>query len=256
MKRHVAVLAIVLLVPLVSSCCTLLWVSGSGRIITEERSVPTFHSVDFRGSGKLTVTQGDPQRLVVTTDDNIMPILRTTVRNNVLIISLEPGIRHITKLEVDVVMERIRGLSLSGSGIITGTNRIRSDSLGLSISGSGNALLDIVAKDVNVRLSGSGDLTLNLDAGTLTSDISGSGKLFLSGQAATHDYHSSGSGRLRAFDLITDNTSVRISGSGSCEVRVSEHLDIRTSGSGHVRYRGNPRIESKISGSGSVRSAD
>jgi hypothetical protein len=209
--------------------------------------------VELRGSGELSVTQGSPQQLVVRTDDNIMPYLRTTVHNNVLTISLEPGIRHTTALEIDVVMAKIRGLSASGSGTITGENRISSDSLDLEVSGSGNALLDISAKDVDTKLSGSGNVTLNLDVGTLSSAISGSGKLSLTGRAVTHDYHTSGSGRLRAMDLMTENTSARISGSGNCEISVSEDLDVRISGSGHVRYRGNPRIESKVSGSGSLR---
>lgn len=256
MKKTIVTIAVLLAVSSVVSCYAGPWIMGSGRIITEERTVSEFHSVDLRGTGKLYVTQGESQRLVVTTDDNIMPILRTDVRNGVLVIYIEPGVRHLTTLEVKVTMIKVRGLSLSGSGVIEGRNQIRSDSVNLRISGSGDAFLDIMARDVTTKLSGSGKMSLHLDSGSLVSTISGSGKLHLTGETNIHEYNSSGSGKLRAYDLRTKNTSVKISGSGNCEINVSNHLNVRISGSGAVLYRGSPQIESRVSGSGSIRSAN
>jgi hypothetical protein len=45
---------------------------------------------------------------------------------------------------------------------------------------------------------------------------------------------------------------VAVSGSGNCELAVSEQLKTRISGSGKVRYKGNPAVSTTISGSGSV----
>jgi len=255
-KKTVVTIATLLVVASVVSCYPRQWIVGSGRLITEERSVTEFHSVELRGSGRLYVTQGEPQRLVVTTDDNIMPYLRTDVRHGVLVVYTKPGIHHPTDLDVNVTMARVRGLSLSGSGIIEGQNQIRSDSIDIAISGSGDASLAIMAKEASTRLSGSGRMSLDLDCGSLVSRISGSGRLYLTGESQTHEYHTSGSGKLRAYDLRTESTIARISGSGNCEINVSRHLDVRVSGSGSVRYRGSPRIESRISGSGSIRSVD
>jgi len=255
MKSH-AVLATLLFVPFVSSCYAVSWISGSGRIVSEERTVSEFHSVDLQGTGILYVAQGEQQKVVVTTDDNIMPVLRTDVTNGRLAIRTEPGVRRITRLELRVTMVNVSRLDLSGSGRIEGLNQIRSDRIHIGISGSGDASLDIMAKEVTTKSSGSGRMSLHLDSGSLESRISGSGKLTLAGETTTHRYHTSGSGKLHAFDLLTENTFARITGSGSCEVSVSRNLDVRVSGSGNVRYRGNPRIESRISGSGSIRSAE
>ncbi|MEF8983378.1 MAG: DUF2807 domain-containing protein [Bacteroidales bacterium] len=45
---------------------------------------------------------------------------------------------------------------------------------------------------------------------------------------------------------------ISISGSGSCDVHVTENLEVDVSGSGKVRYEGNPVIDADISGSGKV----
>ena len=256
MKKAAIITTALVMLFAVTSCYAHLWIIGSGHVVTEERTVSEFHSVNLRGSGKLFVTQGERQKLVVTTDDNIMPILRTEVRNGRLVVFTEPGVRHITTLEVNVTMVKVSGLELSGSGIIEGLNQISSDRLHVGISGSGDASLDVMAKEVTTRLSGSGNMTLHLDSGSLESKISGSGDLYLTGESMIHHYNVSGSGKLHAFDLLTENTSATVSGSGDCEVNVSNRLNVRISGSGSVRYKGRPQIESKMSGSGSIRSME
>lgn len=261
MKKILMVIAAVVAISFLVSCYVALRIQGSGRIITEQRHVSEFNRVDFRGPGKLYVSQGDTQRVAVTTDDNVMPYLQTDVRNGVLVVYIKPQVYypqvyHPTVLEVQVDMVKVRGISLSGSGVIEGRNQIRSDSLDVNISGAGDAYLEIMAKHVATRLSGSGKMTLNLDCGTLTSKLSGSGKSLLSGESISHRYTVSGSGRLHGFDLITKETWATISGSGNCDIFVTDFLDVRISGSGSIRYKGNPKIESRISGSGSVRSVN
>ena len=62
----------------------------------------------------------------------------------------------------------------------------------------------------------------------------------------------SGSGEVRAADLRTDDTTVRVSGSGNARVNAAKTLAARTSGSGSVLVSGNPQITSSKSGSGTV----
>ncbi len=62
----------------------------------------------------------------------------------------------------------------------------------------------------------------------------------------------SGSGNIRSFALISNNSSVNISGSGDADVFVNQHLDADISGSGKIRYQGNATVSTSISGSGNV----
>ncbi len=59
-------------------------VQGSGKIITQDRSVSGFSRVELGGSGQVTITQGDQERLTVEADDNILPYIRTDVSGTTL----------------------------------------------------------------------------------------------------------------------------------------------------------------------------
>ena len=95
---------------------------------------------------------------------------------------------------------------------------------------------------------------MNTDAEDVTIDISGSGTVVLEGKGDDGDIEISGSGTLYAEDFSTHTFQIEISGSGKCEVNVSQTLDADISGSGSVYYKGNPeKVRSNISGSGRVR---
>lgn len=106
--------------------------------------------------------------------------------------------------------------------------------------------------NMELILSGSGEIDMYVDADNLDAYLSGSGAIYLEGQMDNVDYHLSGSGWVHAFNLFTDFTDVRITGSGSAEVTVDNDLDVNISGSGDVFYKGHPFINTQISGSGHV----
>src|SRR5687767_96183 len=73
---------------LLISCCLLLGacvfdsVNGSGKITTEPRTVSGFSTISLSGSGRLIVEQTGTESLTVTTDDNLLPYIKTEVRAN------------------------------------------------------------------------------------------------------------------------------------------------------------------------------
>ena len=82
--------------------------------------------------------------------------------------------------------------------------------------------------------------------------IAGSGDLSASGQVDEQEITISGSGAIKARDLECTESVVRITGSGSATVWVSDRLDVTISGSGSVRYIGSPTVETTVTGSGST----
>ena len=65
----------------------------------------------------------------------------------------------------------------------------------------------------------------------------------LSGSADELEAGINGSGDIRAAELETDKTSIRISGSGSADIQAKKELTANINGSGDVRYRGSPTVE-------------
>jgi hypothetical protein len=75
----------------------------------------------------------------------------------------------------------------------------------------------------------------------------------LEGSADAHEIDISGAGTVRAADLKTNSSSVRVSGAGECEVYATADLSVDVSGAGTVRYRGEPTISQSVSGAASVK---
>lgn len=212
-------------------------VRGSGNLVTEERQLSEFDQISLNGIGTISVATGDRQHLKIRTDDNVMPLIVTEVRNRKLVISHNKWNLRPTTLDFTIMVKNMKGASISGSGDIYGKNRF-------------------VSKDFYTDVSGSGNISLELEADQLDSDISGSGSIQLSGKADFYNASITGSGKIRADNLEAKNASIIITGSGDCRVNVSEQLHAKITGSGDVSYKGYPRITKKITGSGSVKSID
>jgi hypothetical protein len=191
-------------------------VVGSGKAATETRALSGFTGVELKGAANVDITFGETESVVVQADDNILPLIQTTVENSRLVISTKPGANLSTHnpVRVTVTMKSLQSLTLSGSGNIN--------------------VADLAAKDLQVDLPGSGNITVSGTADRVDLRLPGSGNLFCSG-------------------LKASAATVSVSGSGQVTVYASESLDVSLSGSGAIRYEGNPaQVSKSVTGSGSI----
>ena len=241
--RFIHLIGILILVATMASGCIVVdlngcskeTVKGSGDVVTEERQLPEFKTIKLKGIGRVVLTQDASHTIRIQTDDNIMPLIKTEVHADELVISQGNFNLRPTVLDLHITVAQLEGIAVSGSGNIVGKSRF-------------------VAEDFFAKISGSGDMALELEVAQLETKISGSGSMNLSGKTGQHNASISGSGKINAFDLRTQKVSLQVSGSGDCKVNAAETLDAKISGSGDVLYTGHPRITSKISGSGSLAS--
>ena len=225
---------------LLQAACKLSVQRGSGNIQMEERPVSGFDAVNFSGSGELSITQGDTETLTVEADDNLLPFIKTEVRNGVLFISMEEGsggafVRPSQPIHFNLAIKDLSALTLSGSGRTT-SPEIKADRLSLDVSGSGSLKID------------------QLETADLSLLLSGSGQVDLGGKATSQQAGLSGSGSYLAGDLESQTARVTSDGSGSGTIWVSDKLEVRLSGSGSVSYYGSPTVSSEVTGSGSLKS--
>lgn len=188
--------------------------TGSGATIIETPSVSGFHSIAVGIEGDLNITQDSPHYLSIETHPNVMDELQVEVDDGVLEIGFDRCTSNIEKLTVDVTMPDISSIIFSGVGNLTSVNDFNLDEL-------------------TVILSGVGDITLSGEADEFTCIISGVGNL-------------------RAFDFVTSECSLTISGVGDAQVTANDRLNVFIAGSGNVYYKGSPTITSNISGTGSI----
>jgi hypothetical protein len=190
-------------------------VGGSGIAATRARDVAAFTRIDLAGSNVVGVRVGGTRSVVVHADDNLISRVTTNVTAGTLTIGNKPGsIKTKVPMHVDVTVPSLRGLRLSGSGVVT---------------------------------------ALQINSPTLVVELPGSGVLHASGTAARLTVTLSGSGEAQLGQLTAETVRAIVSGSGRIVVNATRTLHATVSGSGEITYGGHPPdVKTKITGSGDV----
>lgn len=230
-------------------------VSGSGKLDTRERRLPPFTKVENGTSADVEITTKGPQKVELTTDDNLHEFFITEVVAGRLIISTKPGIYNSSQTTVfKISMPSLEETLNTGSGNFF-TSPVESPTFTAKTTGSGDMNIRGVSSPMlSVTCTGSGDITVqNIVAQALTASGSGSGSLILSGTSSSGTLTLTGSGGMSARGLTVQQATARTSGSGSMQISVVQSLDATVTGSGGITYFGNPAVTRSVSGSGDVR---
>jgi Putative auto-transporter adhesin, head GIN domain len=214
--------------------------TGSGKMASETRNVSDFDAISLSGSMTLDVRQTGKESLTISAEDNILPLIETTVESSssgrTLRIRVKPGesFRSYRDIKIAVEVARLVAVSTSGSGNIN-VDSLKSPALKVNISGSGNARLKGLAIDgMEVSIAGSGDVRGEGNTKQLKLSIAGSGDA-------------------RLAELVADEVKVSIAGSGDAKVHANKSLSATIAGSGDIQYRGSVEaVKSTVMGAGSV----
>jgi hypothetical protein len=210
-------------------------ISGSGRITTEERQIGHFSEVEIMGPFEIHLKQGPDGPVVIKAEDNVIPLIDTYVRGEVLRIDVDDDVsfHRVKPIHIYLQSSTYRYVGLYGSGSVENEDTLR-------------------VPQFRYTLDGSGDARLTLAADKLETEVHGAGSILYKGSAASYKCRLDGSGDIDALDLKTKNSDIEIFGAGDHTINVSQTLDVAIYGSGDVRYKGDPHVESKIYGSGKV----
>jgi len=189
---------------------------GSGRLISEARSLPAFSGIQVTGTAKVVIKQDTVQSLRIEADDNIMDRISTSVSNGLLVIGLQQGSYNNITINVYASMKTIDRLECVGTADFVTSGSIQTDQITCRVTGTGTMTLSGTATNQTIELTGTGDI---------------------------HN-----------FGLLSNHCAATITGTGNLEVNVTQQLDAVVSGSGSIIYAGNPGVVNRmIAGIGSVR---
>jgi hypothetical protein len=212
---------------------------GSGNVITETRTVSDFDRVAFSSFGDLTIRPGEREGLTIEAEDNVLPEIRTEVRDHTLYIRYTdengwPRVGPTRPVRLTLTVVDLAAVDLSGAGNVL-VDGLTTDALQASLSGAGGlAVDDLEAEAVTFLLSGAG----GLDASGTTQDL---------------DVVVSGLGSFAGGDLRSENAHVTVSGVGSATAWATRTLTANLSGLGSVDYYGEATVNKHVSGLGTVR---
>lgn len=196
--------------------CHLSGIRGDGNIVTENRSVQEFNSVEAEGAFDIEWVTG-PASCTIRTDENLLRHVETSMNGKMLRLEWHGQLRPTHGMKVKLSSSSLTGARLTGAVRLAATR----------LSGKG------------FYLEGTGATRVTVDGAVneLIATMSGASKL-------------------DAESLQVKVAELSISGAGKAEVSASDSLKVAISGAGKVTYNGNPTVEKHISGAGSIRKRD
>jgi hypothetical protein len=214
-------------------------VKGNGHVITDDRGLTGFNGVESSGSFDVHVATGN-HSVKIEAEDNILPYIETYIDGDLVKITTKDGywLSPSRDVRIFVTAPSFRKVFSNGSGDIIGESKITNSS------------------KMDLDIDGSADMRLEVDAPEVSAGIHGSGNINIKGQTKKFTSEVMGSGNVKAMDLLAEETSVKIMGSGNAEVYSSVKLNVNVAGSGDVRYKGGGQVNSHIAGSGEVKKVD
>lgn len=186
--------------------------NGTGSTVSQTIELSNITGFDFQAGGEVTAVQGTPQQIVVRGQQNVIDQLNTDVINGIWEIGFVGCVQNIAELRIDITAPELDTVILSGAGTVEA---------------------DTQTEELDTVLSGAGTMTLT-------------------GDATTQDIELSGSGTIAAFDLVSEESRVVLSGQGNVDVTANVRLEVDLSGAGTVSYQGNPEVDQSITGAGTV----
>ena len=215
MRRNFWIILLVVLVVTFVGCNKFgRGIAGSGNRKTEKRDLKSFNAIDTSGAYDVKITCQKPASFEIEADDNILPLLKTEVRDGVLFVTNDQEYHSAKSAALRISMPELNSVSNSGAG------------------------------DVNIADANSNELKLQ---------STGAASFDAAGKAKSVTISSTGAGRIDASRLTAEKAKVDISGAASVDVYASDQLDVNVSGVGSVTYGGNPKsVNKSISGIGTV----
>lgn len=229
-----------------------LGVQGSGVAKTQERQLAAFDAVDVSSAltVQITLSPDQAQKVVVSGDDNIVELVRTSLAGTTLVVDLEPNttLQPRLPLLVTISAKALHDLQARGSSTATAT-ALSGDDVRLGSDSSSSVHVQSVTAEKNLTIDVSASSSLeaaNIAAKNHASaSIDTSSSLKLAGSALDLTATVSHSSSLQADGLTAGAVVITSSGSSSAEVCATTSLQATVSTSSTVAYHCNPTTVTK-----------
>ena len=194
--------------------CSVWGVRGNGRVREESRNISEFTKLSAGGAYSIKVHVGKEASLRISAEENLLPLIRTSVRGNTLVIDSKKSLSPRKEIRILITTPNLTSLSVSGAN--------------------------------NIDASG-----INCD--DFEAELSGAGSVDLEGKVNNFRAELSGAGNIDAKNLKANDVSISVSGAASADVYAKESLDASVSGVGSIDYYGDPaKTKTNVSGVGSI----
>ncbi|MFN2578981.1 MAG: head GIN domain-containing protein [Pyrinomonadaceae bacterium] len=189
-------------------------IDGSGVRKTEKRDLKSFNAIDTTGAFEVDATCQKPASFEIEGDDNILPLIKTEVRDGILFVSANQQYHSAKPVTLRITLSDLNNVSSHGAGQIKIADANSTD-LRIESTGAASVVAEGTARSVSISSTGAGEIDTT---------------------------------RLRA-----EKAKVDVTGAATVDVFASDQLDVTVAGASSVTYTGHPKVVNKhVSGIGSV----
>ena len=219
---------------LVTSCSQ---IEGSGNIVKQKRETAVFTGVKAGGAFEVEIKTGPITVVIVESDDNILPYIKTEVVEGVLEISNKRkrsfGNAHV---KVFITTPTLNFIKASGAAKIMSVDEIKNvDRIKMELSGAANIKAMVNAPDIHINASGASHIELT-------------------GRTRNFNAKASGSSAVKCSSLQSENSQIAASGASTIHTHASVKIEATASGAATIYHLGTNNIKQKISGAARIQS--
>ena len=215
------------------------YTTGSGNLVTETRPAGNFNGISVGGGFEVEVKIGPVTSVVVEADDNIIKYIETSISGNTLKIRTEDLHNYSdVHMKVYITTASLKKVSASASAevvvqdVLAGTDRL------------------------TFKSSSGANIKAEVDAPEVDSDVSSGASITLSGKTKSYSAEASSGAEIRSWDLLSENTTVKVSSGSSARVHASISLNATASSGASVTYHGAATVNKSESSGASVEKKD
>lgn len=184
--KKIGFIAMMLVSITLSACITERQKADNGVVVSRNIAIKDFEEIAIEGSMDVHFTQDNKTSVKVKGNENALKQIEIKSDGKLLTIrSMSGKWNFFSKnndtgdIEIYVSSPNLRGIAIAGSGEFVAKGMVDTDTLNISIAGSGDiALGNLICNMFSASISGSGDIDIDkVNAADATLSIAGSGSL-------------------------------------------------------------------------------
>lgn len=237
-------------------------IQGNKVVVDIYNTLGEFSAIEVSDDLEVTLTQTESNGYHLKTDENLAPIIKFDIEDEVLKIYAVNRITSSKKLEIDVTFKNINELMIKGDTKLKSMNRLKLDTLDFTARDNAFYELDIEVNDgtfilnkntkgelllrgdkVQMILNDNSFLESEMVLNDLDIEINKRSDIDLSGDVKNLKLTATGSSEIKAKKLKSTFADLIASNTADIYVYASKELKLYAQGKSYIYVYGNPDIQ-------------
>ncbi len=250
---------------------------GSGNLITKQIAKPAFSEIEASRAVKVILTTAASDVIEIKADDNVMPYVVITCKEQKLRVTIDKAIHSISDITVEVTVpvdHTLSELAASSAAKIVSTDALTLNELDIDTSSAAKIDLSnieaakveleassaskiriakLTARKAEMQTSSAAKIEADVAVEDLTAEASSASKITLSGRAQTTAFEASSAAKIDASRLTARGNRSETSSGAKITARATETFHLGASSGSSIETFGTGRVSGKTSSGGSFK---